>query len=1051
MKVLQYYKVRNKISYSLSIILIISVIASFSLQTSIVASENRLITGTISLPNGDVAPIGGIGLYIGAITIGTEEQYSTNTYVMIPEGTNSVTYSLQVIDKPTGGYAVDYWFDTYQKHDRGYVEQGYYTPSGTIWNGHFCIPISVNGSDVSNINLTILQGVKISGTLSLPSGMVAPKGGINVNVSIVNDNGTPGNDQDNYSRGSFNTIIEGSSSINYSIAIPSDMPGESSVFYGIDRVLGLKVNGYYNINGTVPDISSITPIVVGSDDITNINFVLLKEIPDDNYGLVAYYPFDGNALDASNNGNDGTAYGGVQYENGVVGMAAKFNGSDGYISVNDSSSLDPGNSMTISAWIQFDPVLGPDQYSHIISKWGGVGNASYALAYNIGSNTISFGFHNADLCNYNINSSQLEIGRWYYITAIGTPNNIKLYVDGQMQSSLDVDYKPIDGNNPLIIGRENTVSRWFFKGMLDEVRIYNRALSDNEILELYHNVPSVENIEVTAYPDKTEYTVGESIDLSGLEVKATYSDGRVSTIPQRELSISGFNSSLPVNDQIVTITFAGASTTINVSIMKTILAAHFEFNQNTNDSSGNGNNGTASGNVQFTNGGAISFDGVDDYVSVEDNASLQLKKALTIGTWVNFNELDHWTYGYEWQAIMTKPGYTDSYGLMLSSHTYGPGIPDDKRVNILRFYHNGLTTSCTDYNWYSLQPNTWYHICVTYDGNAAKIYIDGSLVASESVSGDISQNSCPLYIGYCASPSLPYPLDGYMDDIRIYNGALSEDEISEIVTASSIIDNTPPVITLGDYLTTPTNQDITVTATSNEGTINEESHTFTENGSFDFVATDEAGNTTIMTVTISNIDKEAPAISMSAPVDGATYTLFQKVLANWSTTDNLSGIASTNGTVASGAAIDTGSVGIKIIKVTATDKAGNVSSKTLSYKVIYGFAGFFQPVDSYPTVNIVKAGSAIPTKFSLHGNQGLSIFADGYPTSAKVTEFADTLPSDAIEITISTAGNSNLSYDAATDQYTYVWKTEKTWSGTCRQLIVKLKDGTVHILNFKFK
>ena len=50
-----------------------------------------------------------------------------------------------------------------------------------------------------------------------------------------------------------------------------------------------------------------------------------------------------------------------------------------------------------------------------------------------------------------------------------------------------------------------------------------------------------------------------------------------------------------------------------------------------------------------------------------------------------------------------------------------------------------------------------------------------------------------------------------------------------------------------------------------------------------------------------------------------------------------------------------------------------------------------------------------------------------------------------------TAGSSTLSYDASTDTYTYVWKTEKPWAGTCRQLVVKLKDGTFHRAIFKFK
>jgi hypothetical protein len=96
----------------------------------------------------------------------------------------------------------------------------------------------------------------------------------------------------------------------------------------------------------------------------------------------------------------------------------------------------------------------------------------------------------------------------------------------------------------------------------------------------------------------------------------------------------------------------------------------------------------------------------------------------------------------------------------------------------------------------------------------------------------------------------------------------------------------------------------------------------------------------------------------------------------------------------------------------------------------------------------VKAGSAIPVKFSLNGNQGLNVLAAGFPTSQPMA-CDSTMPSDAIEQTV-TAGSSGLQYDAATDQYTYVWKTNKEWASSCRALNVQLSDGTSHMAYFKF-
>jgi hypothetical protein len=107
-------------------------------------------------------------------------------------------------------------------------------------------------------------------------------------------------------------------------------------------------------------------------------------------------------------------------------------------------------------------------------------------------------------------------------------------------------------------------------------------------------------------------------------------------------------------------------------------------------------------------------------------------------------------------------------------------------------------------------------------------------------------------------------------------------------------------------------------------------------------------------------------------------------------------------------------------------------------------------VDNQPVLNVVKAGSAVPVKFSLTGDQGLNIFFDpSYPRSQAIACDASA-PADGVETTV-TAGQSSLSYSAGSDQYTYVWKTDSSWSNTCRALIVRTKDGLVHRADFQFK
>jgi len=149
----------------------------------------------------------------------------------------------------------------------------------------------------------------------------------------------------------------------------------------------------------------------------------------------------------------------------------------------------------------------------------------------------------------------------------------------------------------------------------------------------------------------------------------------------------------------------------------------------------------------------------------------------------------------------------------------------------------------------------------------------------------------------------------------------------------------------------------------------------------------------------------------------------------------------------------TSSVGAKSVMCYATDNAGNSASASASYNVHYNFSGFFQPIDNKDAagnyiLNKAKAGSTVPVKFSLGGDQGLNIFADGYPkVSPAFTCGASS--TDLLE-EYSTATTSGLKYDPVANQYIYNMKTDTRWAGQCRQLIVTLADGTTHRANFNF-
>ena len=142
-------------------------------------------------------------------------------------------------------------------------------------------------------------------------------------------------------------------------------------------------------------------------------------------------------------------------------------------------------------------------------------------------------------------------------------------------------------------------------------------------------------------------------------------------------------------------------------------------------------------------------------------------------------------------------------------------------------------------------------------------------------------------------------------------------------------------------------------------------------------------------------------------------------------------------------------VGTTLVTVTASDELGNTATATFRVNVLFNFGGLLRPIVPFPMLNMVTAGSSVPVKFSLSGNKGLDILAAGYPASSLIA-CDDEEPGSIIEGTDG-AGGAVLTYDAATDQYKYVWKTNQLWRGTCRIFILRLVDGTEHYAKFYFR
>jgi len=214
-------------------------------------------------------------------------------------------------------------------------------------------------------------------------------------------------------------------------------------------------------------------------------------------GLTAYYPMNGNANDASGNGHDGIVHGATLTEDrfGNHESAYNFDGESDYIKVADAPSLSGFQAITLSAWFYKEELQ--DTVAGIVTKWFQLNAAetireqdTYAMYIRNDDNSIH-GYTNNNCCEGAIGSFPKE--QWVSATFIHTKDEgVKIYVNGQQVGSLNATGAIASSTNPVIIGADNYKGQriWrFFKGKIDDVRIYNRALTDAEIQSLYNAAP----------------------------------------------------------------------------------------------------------------------------------------------------------------------------------------------------------------------------------------------------------------------------------------------------------------------------------------------------------------------------------------------------------------------------------------------------------------------------------------------------------------------------------------------------------------------------------
>lgn len=263
-------------------------------------------------------------------------------------------------------------------------------------------------------------------------------------------------------------------------------------------------------------------------------------LADINEGQVAYYPFNGNANDESGNGHDGTLNGpSLTYDRfGNENSAYSFDGVDDMIIVPDNGDFNTGWELTIALWINFlsEPPCSPTSF---VSKsaWLVGSNTGYIFPYIGYSGCGDFGLITyTNYWNFNRSFSFYSIPEpysWHFYAATYKNGERKVYLDGELVAT-DSQYAglPIRSNsNNLTIGNQPGTNEWAHAEM-DDIYLYNRALSDEEIRELFNikpaSIEAVVQIEpgtlnlksngnwITVYIELPEEYYAENINVSSV-------------------------------------------------------------------------------------------------------------------------------------------------------------------------------------------------------------------------------------------------------------------------------------------------------------------------------------------------------------------------------------------------------------------------------------------------------------------------------------------------------------------------------------------------------
>jgi Carbohydrate family 9 binding domain-like/Concanavalin A-like lectin/glucanases superfamily/Tetratricopeptide repeat len=198
-------------------------------------------------------------------------------------------------------------------------------------------------------------------------------------------------------------------------------------------------------------------------------------------GLLGWWKLDEKdgttAADSSGNGNDGTLVGNPQWrpQAGKIGGAIELGGHGDYVKIANESAFNITSQITVAAWVNITSV--PQEWTGIVTK----GDTAWRLSTSFASNVFHFGLSRDDYLN---GSATVGSGQWHHVACVYDGSKISIYVDGKLDVSRPQSGPIATNNFPVCIGENIELTGHCWNGLIDDVRVYTYALSDNEVVAL---------------------------------------------------------------------------------------------------------------------------------------------------------------------------------------------------------------------------------------------------------------------------------------------------------------------------------------------------------------------------------------------------------------------------------------------------------------------------------------------------------------------------------------------------------------------------------------